>query len=63
MVALETLSNSRLKPCILSMKKSLKLSTSWANESCVGNTGDLGVKKLSIILKSCLVFEFSIFCL
>ena len=44
MVALETLPNSRLKPCILSMKKSLKLSTSWANESCVGNTGDLGVK-------------------
>ena len=32
MVALETLSNSRLKPCILSMKKSLRLSTSWANE-------------------------------
>ena len=39
------------------------LSTSWANESCVGNTGDLAVKKLSFILKSCLVFEFSIFCL
>ena len=40
-----------------------KFSTSWARESCVGNTGYLAVKTPSIILKRYLVLEFSIFCL